>query len=288
MFTAILSHLFIRDILDIFGIAILIYVCIRLLRETHSTPVVIGVITISFFYLVARFLGLPLTESVLRTFLSTFLVVLAVVFQRELRRFFSFFGFFSVTKLSTPPGSEVIATVAATAFELIQRKLGALIVFPGNESIGRNIEGGHELGGEISEPILLSIFDETSPGHDGAVVIQNNLITMFGAHLPLAEQIEKVRQFGLRHRAALGLSERSDALIVVVSQEKGKVSIAYRGSIRHVGGEQELIEVLTSFYREKFPKANTKYVLGWVSRNALVFAIAVGLATAIWFAVQLR
>ncbi len=287
LFTTLVPHLVVRDMLDVLVLTFLVYVCVRLLQETHSTPVVLGVATIVVLYAVSRFIGLPLTETILRTFLSTFLVVLAVVFQRELRRFFSFFGFFSGRTFSLPPSNEVITAVASTSFELIQRKLGALIVFPGREAIARNIEGGHELGGEISEPILLSIFDETSPGHDGAVVIQNDRISMFGVHLPLAEQVEKVRQFGLRHRAALGLSERSDALVIVVSQEKGKVSVAYQGGIRHVGGEQELIEMLTSFYAEKFPRSNAKYLLSWATRNALLLVLSFAIALGVWIVARI-
>jgi uncharacterized protein (TIGR00159 family) len=282
------QQILIRDVLDIAVIAILIYTCIRLLRETHSTPVFAGVITIVALYILSKSLGLPITESVLRTFLSTFLVVLAVVFQKELRRFFSFFGFFKIGKIPTPPNDEVIQTVSSTVFELIQRKLGALIVFPGHESIARVVEGGYELGGEVSEPILLSIFDETSPGHDGAVVIQNNIIATFGVHLPLADQIEKVRQFGLRHRAALGLSERSDAMVIVVSQEKGKVSVAYRGAIRHVAGEQELIEILTSFYREKFPRSDMAHIMRWVGKNASLILVSVIVSVVVWVAVRIN
>jgi diadenylate cyclase len=144
------------------------------------------------------------------------------------------------------------------------------------------------LNGEISEPLLLSIFDKTSPGHDGATIIESNRIKKFAVHLPLAEQIEKVSHFGLRHRAALGLSERSDAFIIVVSEERGVISIAQNGKIAQMQDEAELRGKLLEFYREKFPQRNLINLSRWFAKNVFLLAISFIIALGIFSVVNSR
>jgi uncharacterized protein (TIGR00159 family) len=287
-FFNIIQYFQVKDLIDLLIITALMYVLLRLLKETHSTSVVVGVVMIASLYGLATVFHLQLTTIILKSFFSTFLVILAVVFQRELRRFFSFFSFFRFTQVRRTPSMEVITIVAASMFELVQRRLGALVVFPGQEAISRHMEGGYELKGEVSAPLILSIFDETSPGHDGAVVIQDNLLKIFGVHLPLAENLEKVKGYGLRHRAALGLAERSDALVLVVSQEKGQVSVAHNGKVSKVAGEQELVEILDAFYKEKFPHASSLYIGSWLKKNGKLLLSAFLIAFLTLIAVRLQ
>ncbi len=277
-----------RDFLDIFIIALLIFIAIKLLRETHSISVFAGVLTLLGFYGLALLFDLPLTSLVLRSFFGVFLIIIAIVFQRELRRFFSTFGFLGVARRFMPPSEMAIETISHSVGRMASEKIGALIVFPGRESIDRHLEGGNRLNGEISESLLLSIFDKTSPGHDGATIIESNRIRKFAVHLPLAEQIEKVNHFGLRHRAALGLSEHSDAFIIVVSEERGIISVVQRGKIVQMQDEAELRRKLLEFYREKFPQRNLINLSRWFIKNALLLTVSSIIALGIFSVVNSR
>lgn len=272
-----------HDFFDILVIGFLIYLIIRLLRETHSTSVLIGILTLLSLYGVALLFDLPLTSLILQSFFGVFFIIIAVVFQRELRRFFSAFGFWGIARRLTPPPETIIEIVSRSVGHMAREKIGALIIFPGREAIERHLEGGYRLNGEVSEPLLLSIFDKTSPGHDGAVLMEGNRIKKFAVHLPLAEHIDSVRHLGLRHRAALGLSERSDALVVIVSEEKGIIKIAQNGGIFRVENENDLKEKLIDFYTQKFPRRKLVNFSRWLIKNIFLFAISVLIAFGIFF-----
>ncbi len=175
-----------------------------------------------------------------------------------------------------------IGIVSHAVNQLAHDKTGALIVFPGRESIERQLEGGYRLHGEVSEPLLFSIFDKTSPGHDGATIIEGNKVKKFAVHLPLAERMEEVRRFGLRHRAALGLSERSDALIIVVSEERGTISVARSGNLREIKSEEELEGRLVDFYAKKFPRRQFNIFSRWFAKNIFLLAISFLIALGIF------
>jgi uncharacterized protein (TIGR00159 family) len=272
-----------RDFLDVLVIAFLIYLVIKLLRETHSISVVIGVLTLLGLYGVALLFDLPLTSLVLQSFFGVFLIIIAIIFQRELRRFFSTFGFLGLARRLTPPPEAIIETVSRSIGHMSREKIGSLIIFPGREPIDRHLEGGYRLNGEISEPLLLSIFDKTSPGHDGATIIENNRIKKFAVHLPLAEHIDGIRHLGLRHRAALGLSERSDSFIIVVSEERGIISVARNGKFVQAEDEENLKLKLIDFYAEKFPRLNLTNFSRWLLKNIFLFAISFLIAFGIFF-----
>jgi diadenylate cyclase len=275
-----------KNILDIVLIAILIYLVIRLLRETQSLPVLVGVLTLTVLYGLTYLVDLPLTHFVLQSFFAAFLVLIAIIFQRELRRFFSVFGVWGVNRRFVPPNETTVDIIVRSVRELVKRKLGAIIVFPGREPIDRLIEGGYRLNGEISEPLLVSIFDDTSPGHDGAAIIDNNRIRRFAVHLPLAENIQKVKQFGTRHRAALGLSERSDALVLVVSEERGKISLMNNGNMHAVFEGDELRRVILDFLQEKFPRRTRAQLRTWLGKNIGLLLVSMALAFSVWLFVN--
>lgn len=126
---------------------------------------------------------------------------------------------------------------------LAKKKIGALIVLVGKNHVERFLEGGYPIDGKFSEPLLLSIFDTRTPGHDGAVVIENGLITKFGAHLPLSDDFKKFGNLGTRHTAGLGLSERTDALVLIVSEERGTITVARHGDLKVVNVEKLKYEI---------------------------------------------
>jgi diadenylate cyclase len=174
-------------------------------------------------------------------------VVLVVVFQDDIRRAVERASLSSLWRqrnsdTATHPHLE---TLLDTAFDLASNRRGALIVLTGEEPVDAHLDGGTELVGRISQPLLDSLFDPHSAGHDGAVIIQGGFVTRFGVHLPLSENREKSAGLGTRHRSGLGLSEQSDALVVIVSEERGQVSIARNGELRRGVSRQELSTALS-------------------------------------------
>jgi len=277
-----------RDIADIIIIAFIIYLAIQLLRETHSISVFAGVLSIVVFYGISLFFDLPMTHFVFKSIIGIFAIFVVVIFQKELRRFFTSFGSFTPMRKKFFPSEAVINTVSRSAFEMARRKMGAIIVFSGREPAERYLEGGFILNGAVSEPLILSIFDESSPGHDGALFIEGNRIKKFAVHLPLAEQFSIVKEFGLRHRAALGLSERTDALVIVVSQEKAAVHIFRNGEFSRIANENELKEKIFGFLREKFASIGKINLYKIIRESAAVFAISFAIALLIWIFIELR
>jgi len=272
-----------KDIIDIFIFGILVYIFIKLLQETHSWPIMIGIFSLAILYGLALIFDLPLTHLVLQSFFGVSLILIAIIFQRELRRFFSFFGIFGLTKNFVPPKENIINTLVRTIFMLKNKRTGALFVFSGRESLDRHFEGGYRLNGEITEPLILSIFDESSPGHDGAMIIENNKIKKFAIHLPLAEKnIERIRDYGLRHRAALGLTERSDAMVIIVSQEKQIVEVSEHGNLYKISSEKDLENKLIHFYQNRFPKHNFINISQWLLKNLTILLASFGISLLVW------
>lgn len=277
------SWLSIRNGIDVVVIALLIYIGLRLLLETHSWPMLIGILAVALLYGASNIFNLPLTHLVLRAFFGFFIIFIAIIFQRELRRLLSFVGFFSFKRV-IPPADSTILVIGQAVGRLSKNKVGALIVFPGKEPIGRFLEGGIALRGEISQELLLSLFSEETPGHDGAMIIENNRIKKFGVHLPLTEDVRNLGKFhGLRHRAALGLSEQSDALVVVVSGETGSIDIARGGAWEHCANEHELHEKLAAFCSAfSVPGTALATLPHWLWRNTGLFAVSLVLAGGTW------
>ncbi|MEK7187228.1 MAG: diadenylate cyclase [Patescibacteria group bacterium] len=270
------------DSLDILFVAILIYAVLKLVSETRSFPVIFGISTVFVFYGLATVLNLTLTRNIIQSFLSIFLILIVVIFQNEFRRFLTYFNLAPRFSKKMLPSHVILETLAETVGYFAKKKTGALLVFPGKEAIDQHLSGGYDLDGEISAPLIVSIFDESTPGHDGAIVIKGNRLSKFGVHLPLAKNIESLHGYGTRHRAALGLSERSDALIVVISEERGTISIAEQGRLRNLKDEDELEKIVKRFYRVKFPRQDISYLAALGAKNiALVFFTLV-LSIGIW------
>ncbi len=175
---------------------------------------------------------------------------------------------------------EVITQTAAT---LARKKTGALIVLQGTEPLERHIQEGIRLDGILSEPLLESIFDPHSMGHDGAVLIDRGKIVQFGIHLPLSSNSREFGNLGLRHTAALGLAERSDALCIVVSEERGSISVAHNGELRIFDNAAKLKIELDRFYADQSP-AEKKSSFSWVGKNIFEKSVAVVIALIIWIA----
>jgi len=273
------------EIVDIIFVAVLLYTAIVWLQHTRAAFVVRGIIILGAIYIVARYLDLQMTAWIFQGFFAVFLIMIVVIFQEELRQIFERIAVWSLTRNPSPAlGSTTTDTLVRTLADLAKEHIGALIVIRGNDPLGRHITGGIPLDGKLSGPLLKSIFDPHSPGHDGAVVVENNCITLFAAHLPLSKDLHQLSNVGTRHSAALGLAELADVLCLVVSEERGTISVARDGKLQRTDNLQQVGSVIESFLREKFPAPQRgKIAPQFFRENWLAKAMALALAIGFWY-----
>ncbi|MEN6621430.1 MAG: diadenylate cyclase, partial [Smithella sp.] len=237
----------IQDILDIFIIAAMIFALLTWFKIRASRFVLIGITFLGVIYIAARFFQLYLTTIVLQSFFAILLFVLVVIFQEDLRGFFEKLAMLGNIHKKFQPLSIWEGTaeiIIQTVVDLAKKNIGALIVLQGDDPLDRHINGGTPLDGVVSGPLLESIFDPHSTGHDGAVIINADRIIKFGCHLPLSMNTARYGNLGLRHTAALGMAERSDAMCIVVSEEKGSISLAHEEKLTLVDNASILHEKL--------------------------------------------
>lgn len=278
-----LGNFHFSDLLDIIVVAFFIYLGLVLFKRARSTAILVGLGILITIYGVARFFNFYMTTLLLQSFFGASIIVLAILFQDELRRFFETLALWGRRKKGPRvPDNTALEEVLQAILHLANNKKGALIVLPGLENTGRYIEGERALDGMVSEELLLSLFDPSSPGHDGAVVIEKDRIVSFGGHLPLSSNFTSLDKHGTRHAAALGLSERSDALLIVVSEERGTISIARNGVLWQVAGLNDLRDTITGFFSEKFPKEPQTFVASFVKKNTNQKIAAATLAFGLW------
>ena len=285
--TDIINEISIPGLFDIAFMSLLIYSVLVLFNKTKARFVLTGVIIISIVYLLARQFNLVLTTSVLQTFFAVIFIALIIIFQEEIRQFLEQIALWSLNPqlaLERSRGSsrEEIEILVNTTADLAKDKIGALIILPGKTTIERSVEGGKNLNGKLSEPLLKSLLDPHSIGHDGAIIIDNGNVVKFSCHLPLSKNFAMLLNRGTRHAAALGLSELSDALCLVVSEEKGTVSVARNGELREIGSEQ-LNLILEKFYSEVNPIKKRWHWFTFFTKNYREKVIAVFMAIALWF-----
>lgn len=282
---AVAQNLRIQDIFDIAIISIMIFIVLIWIRNRASKFVFIGISLLGLVYVVARFFQLYLTTVIFQGFFAILLFVLVVIFQEDLRRFFeriAIMGRIRKKIQTTVPHSHTAEIIAQTAAIFSRNRIGALIVIQGNDPLDRHLSGGTKLGGTISQPLLESLFDPHSIGHDGAVIIDGATVVSFGCHLPLSQNTHKYGTVGLRHTAALGLSERSDAACIVVSEERGTISVARGEEIKEIANASALASLLESFYISKAPVKKRNQLSLWLKENTKEKIIAIILAAVLW------
>ncbi len=230
------------DILDILVVAFFLYRIYLLIRNTRATALVKGLLLLGALTLVTGWLQLHALAWILDKLMAVLIVALPIVFQPELRRALEQLGrgkFIrpGIEALETNR-AEVIDAVAEAAEVLSENHIGALIVFERSTGLDDYIDTGIRIDGLVSREILGNIFIVNTPLHDGAVIIRENRIMAAGCLLPLTKDRSLSSELGTRHRAAIGMSEMADCVVVVVSEETGTVSYAYDGHIyRHMDGE---------------------------------------------------
>lgn len=279
-------HIRIADLFDIALVSIFIFVILVWLRQrtTGSARRRAFVVALAFLgvYLMAHFLELYLVEQLTQVLFIVFLIAAVVVFQSDIRRMLDRVGMwrFSGPGKAEPYGP-VVDLLAQAASRLAATKTGALIAIKGREPWDHLIQGGIALDGQLSLPLLYSIFDHRTPGHDGAVLIEDRRLTLFGAHLPLARHLPQVsRSGGTRHAAAQGLAEECDALVIVVSEERGTISVAEEGELE-VLDANALASRLEDFWRRHHTAEQLR--LPWWRRYSPMAVLSVILATVLWF-----
>lgn len=282
---AILRNFRILDLLDIAIISVMISALLIWFKNRATRFVFLGITLLGVIYILARFFQLYLTTIVLQAFFAILLFVLVVIFQEDLRRFFERLGLlgrFRKKIFTVTTFSESAEIIAETTAALAHKRIGALIVIQGEDPLDRHLTGGSNLDGLLSQPLLESIFDPHSIGHDGAVLVDGNRVMRFGCHLPLSANAARHGNLGLRHSAALGLSERSDAICIVVSEERGTISLAREERIQEIANASALRIELETFFEKKTPLSKPTPILNWLKKNQREKVLAIVLAGILW------
>lgn len=273
----------VTDVVDIVVATGLAYALIAWIRRTQSAQVAGGILILGLVYVAARALDLQLTAWMFQGFFAIFLVVIVVIFQEELRQLFERVATWR-WRAAGPPSRTTAAVdvLVLTLTELARDRIGAIVVLPGRMPLSRHVQGGIELNGAISLPLLKSIFDPHSPGHDGAVIVEDGRVTRFAAHLPLSKDFTQLARVGTRHSAALGLAELSDAFCVVVSEERGTISVAHDGRLRPLSNPQELGQLAQRFLAEIRPTSEghgglRRLLTGNFTEKAVSLVVVLGL-----------
>ncbi len=277
------GSLYTTDFLDIFITALFIYSLVLFLRTSKNYFVFVGLSFSFILYIIARNFNLYLTLMALRYLAGVSVLIIAIVFQTEIRKYLELIGLIGTRQIKAERKSPTTTEIVQACVKMAQSKTGALIAIQGKDSIDRFLEGGVSLDGVISEEVLLSIFDPHSEGHDGALIINNNRIHAFGVHLPLSTNFKEIGKHGTRHSAALGLSEETDVMCIVVSEEKGKISICRDGKMKTLIEFSELEKEVEKFINSKFANRQERWFLRFFKHNLKYKVGSVGLASIVWF-----
>ena len=220
-----------QDVADILLVSYVIYRVILLIRGTRAVQMLAGIAVMTVVYFGARELELMTLYWLLGTFLSSIFLIVIIIFQRDIRRALAQMG--QATPFTKPQEnlSQVVDEIMTTVLALRHQKLGGLIIIERDTGLKDYIESGHPIDAHLTSELLTSLFHTSSPLHDGGVVISKGRIHSARCVLPLTKNPYISRRFGTRHRAAIGLSEETDALIIVVSEESQKISLAQQGAI---------------------------------------------------------
>lgn len=254
MTTAFITIRFL-DILDIFLVAFLLYQLYRLIKGTVAFNIVIGLFLLYLFWLIVKALNMELLGSIMGNLMGVGVIALIVVFHPEIRKFLLFIGtnynlnrVFSLDKLFGTSkerriNHEQIDNIVEACEAMAKTKTGALIVISAANELNDQVNTGEAINARISSSLIRTIFFKNSPLHDGAIVIRENRIVAAGCILPLTQKpLDKA--LGLRHRAAVGLTETTDALVVVVSEERSSISVAQKGEIKRRISKETLAQIL--------------------------------------------
>jgi uncharacterized protein (TIGR00159 family) len=270
----------IQDVADILIMTVILYQMYSWFRGTRAIQVLLGLGVVTLIYFATRFLDLYMTSWVLQELGTVLIILIIVVFQTEIRQALYRFSLLRhILDSREETQHSQFQDIAETLFRMAANKTGALIVFQGNESLQDLMTNGVIINSEISPQMLESIFYNGAPLHDGAALINNGRIEKAACHLPLSVNPDVPQHLGTRHRAALGLSERSDAVIVTISEERGEISLVTAGSIQRMNSPTELILALDTLLRSETKKTRItqrqRFFSNLLPKASLLLAVCV-------------
>lgn len=242
------------DIIDILITAFLAYQVYKLIRGTAAMNIFVGIILVYFVWLICRTLKMQLLSLIIGQIIGVGVIALIVVFQPEIRRFLLLIGFrskirrllkrFFINSRKNVETDDVIDEVIKAARVMADVKIGALIVIARNSSLSNYAETGDMIDANVNSRLIESIFFKNNPLHDGAVIIRNGRIVAARCVLPTTDNIDIPAHYGMRHRAAIGISEKTDAVVVIISEETGYISYSEHGEVKYNISSAELRNLL--------------------------------------------
>lgn len=243
------------DVIDVLLVAYLMFQVYMLIRGTVAMNIFIGILSFYLLWIIVRALDMKLLGSILGQVIGVGVIALIIVFQQEIRRFLIYIGnqYFSRNRLSlervipiniTPQPKVRIKSIIKAVINMAKSKTGALVVIARKSELTVYAETGDSLNADTSSRLIESIFNKESPLHDGALIINGDRLVAARCVLPISENLNLPPNYGLRHRAALGLSENTDALTIIVSEQSGKISLAESGKLLTDVGVKELMSKL--------------------------------------------
>lgn len=256
-----LIHITIIDILDILIVAFILYKLYQLIKGTAAIRIFLGIAAVCVIWLVVKALKMELLGSIMGQIISVGVIALIVVFQQEVRQFLLIIGdkyvkrgalgIFGSIKLKNGFTVSSVENIVTAAQEMASTKTGALIVITRDSSLRTIVETGEPVNADINIQLIKAIFYKNAPLHDGAMIIENNRIIAAKCILPVSTNPDLPNEYGLRHRSGLGMSEQSDALILIVSEQSGHISIAQNGKIHQVDDKEKIVKTILTYLRQR-------------------------------------
>lgn len=265
-------------IVEIIIFTFLVYKIIMWIINTRAYNLLRGLFILIAFVVLSYVFQLRVIFDILKNASSVLIILLVIIFQNDIRKAIEKLGryqwfkrLFSFTKTSQLKSDKEVSAICRSVFEMSKVKTGALIVIQQNDDLTKIIETGIRIDGAISTQLIVNIFEKNTPLHDGAVVIVNNTIVAATCYLPMSENLSISKDLGTRHRAGLGISEITDAFTIIVSEETGNVTVAYRGQLNLVADEKLLAnELYQTVYKVETQNDNNdilNIMKGWFSKN---------------------
>ncbi len=274
-FIGVMRSFGVNDLIDILVIAFLIYKLIQLVRQTRAKQLLGGIVALVVAWLVAELFEMTTLAVLLKAIISAGFIALVVIFQPEIRNVLEQVSLTNFTRFNRKGESETeaintcIDNVSRACGEMSKSKTGALIVFERETKLGDIIKSGTVLDAVSSDQMIVNVFFPKAPLHDGALIIRDGRVYAAGCILPLTQNTGLSKNLGTRHRASLGMSENSDAIVVVVSEETGTISVAKDGSLKRGLTSSELLDYLKSNLIQVEEKDETKPSLIAIVKNVI-------------------
>lgn len=273
---SVFSTFTITDFLDIVMVSILIYICIRIIRESRAIQLVKGLIYLAVIYGVVNLLNMEAASFIFEAVFSNILIILVILFAPEVRKILEQVGHGATAKnlrtiihsgvaMEIAEISDAIEAVCKACSDMSDQKVGALICFENNTLLGDVIATGTEIHAKVSKELVENIFFPKSPLHDGAMVIRDGKIYAAGCILPLTKKTVS-SALGTRHRAGIGITEQSDAIVVIVSEETGFISVVHKGVLQRDISDGDLRDILMTEFVSTGSSSDDKIITKLVRR----------------------